>query len=58
LYFRGRGLEVVVCYSGPVSYDFDRPDVALEGKLGVTMPDGHLGVLDAATRIIVVIGRV
>ncbi len=47
----------VVCYSGPMSYVFDRSDVALEERLRVTGPDGHPGVLDAAIRIVAVVRR-
>jgi ubiquinone/menaquinone biosynthesis C-methylase UbiE len=58
LSFRERGFDVVVCYSGPVSYVFDRHDDALEERLRVTRPGGQLGVLDASTHITAVVRRV
>jgi hypothetical protein len=53
----GSGFDVVVCYSGPMSYVFDQPNFALEVRLRVTRPNKHPGAFDAGPHIITVVGR-
>jgi hypothetical protein len=57
LSLRERGFDVVVCYSGPMSYVFDQPNFALEVRLRVTRPNKHPGAFDAGPHIITVVGR-